>query len=122
MIDDSISTEILNNIFEKEISRTYEEWIKEENKIGVPYIAFAFEGEKYKSNNEVIIGKGDTFDNTLARRKKRNANGQQKNGNLIPGKQYAIAVRGYTEKVILLFYNLKRAIYIKLTMKFNDMF
>lgn len=101
MIDKTI-LEKLDDIFEEEILRTYKDWITEENKIGIPYIAFAFEGEKYNSSNKVIIGNGDTFDNTLARRKRRNTNEQQENGNLIPGKQYAIAVRGYTEKVILL--------------------
>ena len=117
MIDQSILKKELDDIFEGEILLTYKDWIKKENKIGIPYIAFAFEGEKYNSSNKVIIGNGDTFDNTLARRKRRTINGQQENGNLIPGKQYAIAVRGYTEKVILLFYNLKRTITIILATK-----
>lgn len=103
MIDDSKSKDDIR-IFLKKDLLTYEKWMKKEDKIGSPYIAFAFEGEKYDEYNKVTVGNGDTFDNTLARRKKRNTNEQQTNGELIPGKKYAIAVRGYTEKVILLFY------------------
>ena len=105
MVDDTISDENLINIFNTEESKLlfYEHWLKTEKKLGVPYIALAFKGEQFDTKKKlVVIGSGKTFDNTLARRKKRNTNVNQTNGELIPSKQYAIAVRGYTEKVIFL--------------------
>lgn len=105
MVNDTISDEELVDIFNTKESELlfYDDWLKTENKIGVPYVALAFKGELFdKKKDSVVIGYGDTFDNTLARRKERNTNANQTNGKLIPDKQYAVAVRGYTEKVSFL--------------------
>jgi hypothetical protein len=74
---------------------SYQEWIRRENKIGFPYIAFVFKGDSFEQHKNFIVGDPDhTY-----RRKKRAT--LPKNGNLIPGKQYAVALRGYTAEVIL---------------------
>ena len=104
MVDGTISHEKLADIFNTEESDLlfHEGWLNAEKNIGVPYIALAFKGELFDTKKDlVVIGSGETFDNTFARRKKRNTIVKPKNGKLIPGKQYAVAVRGYTEKVNL---------------------
>ena len=102
MVDGTISDKKLEDIFNTKESDLwfYKDWLNIKNKTGVPYIALAFKGELFDTKEDlVVIGSGETFDNTLVRRKKRNTNVKPKNGKLIPGKQYAVAVRGYTEKV-----------------------
>lgn len=99
MVDDTLKKQ-LNNLSEvfKEPLKSYQEWYKLEEKVGVPYVAFAFEGEKFEKYKNFIVGNDEKFENTYSRRKKR-TQPEHKNGKLIPGKDYAVAVRAYTAKV-----------------------
>ncbi|CAB4026493.1 phosphatidylinositol phosphatase PTPRQ-like isoform X1, partial [Paramuricea clavata] len=72
---------------------SYQEWIRRENKIGFPYIAFVFKGDSFEQHKNFIVGDGEESDHTYRRKKRATLH---KNGNLIPGKQYAVALRGYT--------------------------
>jgi hypothetical protein len=98
MMDDTVTN--LAEIFNRSTPLSYQDWISKKNKIGLPYIAFAFKGHSFEQHKNFIVGGGEKFDNTY-RREKRETGTVHKNGNLIPGKQYAVALRGYTAEVIL---------------------
>jgi hypothetical protein len=96
MVDDTVKNpaEILNT----DEAKTYKQWKTDGYKVGVPYVAFAFKGDSYEENKNLIIGNEKTFDNRHKRRKKRDESNLT-NGKLVPNKEYVVAVRGYTEKV-----------------------
>ena len=71
--------------------------MKKEERIGVPYVAFAFKGEDFEINQCFVLGAGQTFSNKFSERK-RNAD-QYRNGPLDPGSSYKFFVRGYTAEV-----------------------
>ena len=98
MVDDTVKN--LEDIFNNDELKTYDEWKEGEYKFGVPCIMWAFKGNSFEDNKKLTIGSGKEFDNTYARRKKR-ADSKLRNGELIPGRNYAVAVRGYTAKVNL---------------------
>ena len=95
MVDETIKDTAA--IFDKPNPLSYKEWAKRENKIGIPYVAFAFKGDAFDKHKNFIVGNGEKYDNAFSRRRKRAKN--FKNGELIPGKEYAVVLRGYTTKV-----------------------
>ncbi len=98
MVDDTVNN--LEDIFNRDELKTYDEWKEGGYKIGIPCIMWAFKGDSFNKNENLIIGNDKKFDNTYARRKKR-AESKLRNGELIPDREYAVAVRGYTAKVSL---------------------
>ena len=92
-IDESKSKEIFNE--QNDITLSHKEWLEIEDKIGVPYVAFQFEGEKFKKYENFVIGNESQNQSKRKRRQIKN----YKNGKLIPNKKYAVAVRGYTKEV-----------------------
>jgi hypothetical protein len=98
MVNDSVKN------LEKKINTieptTYSKWYEMENKVGVPYIAFAFKGDEFETHQNLTIGGDEAFDNTYKSRKKRAESGHR-NGKLVPGKEYAVALRGYTAEVYI---------------------
>ena len=94
MVDDTVKN-VAERLNSKDL-KTYEEWENGGYRIGIPYIAYALKGDSRKKT--LLIGNGESFDNTIESRKKR-AESKFKNGKLLPDREYVVAVRGYTAEV-----------------------
>ncbi|XP_046846179.1 receptor-type tyrosine-protein phosphatase S-like isoform X2 [Xenia sp. Carnegie-2017] len=97
---DSLTESDYTEIFKKRKTQplSYNEWIEKKQKTGIVFVAFAFNGSSFDYYENFVIGRGQPFDNDVSRRKRRADERSYRNGELIPGKHYAVALRAFTDE------------------------
>ncbi|XP_028410342.1 uncharacterized protein LOC114532921 [Dendronephthya gigantea] len=97
MLDDT--KEDTNDIFDKNIQFSSEQWNKRET--GIPYVVFAFKGNVFEEYKYFIVGNGEKYDDPFPEEsepRRKRAITEYENGPLISSRKYAVALRGYTTK------------------------